>query len=81
MKKHTRIYLQHFSYGEQDMIPCEICGSRAVDIHHIRGRGKGKDVIENLMGLCRDHHNQAHADKISKTELQEIHNKFMQNEK
>ena len=79
MKKHTKIYLEYFGYGDRDMIPCEICRTRAADIHHINGRGIGKDVIENLMALCRDCHNQAHAEKISKAELQDIHNKFMSN--
>ena len=63
MKKHTRIYLKHFGYGEQDFIPCEMCSSRAVDVHHIEARGMGgsktKDYIENLAGLCRNCHNQA----------------------
>jgi 5-methylcytosine-specific restriction endonuclease McrA len=42
-----------------DFIGCEVCGKRAVDVHHIHNRGSGgdptgsKDVIENLMGLCR----------------------------
>lgn len=46
-----------------DFIPCEVCGKRATDIHHIDARGMGgdptgkKDVIENLMGLCRKCHN------------------------
>jgi 5-methylcytosine-specific restriction endonuclease McrA len=46
-----------------DFVPCEICGNRAVDVHHIENRGMGgdptagKDVIENLMGLCRGCHN------------------------
>jgi len=79
MRKYTKIYLEYFGYGDQDMIPCEICRTRAADIHHITGRGIGKDVIENLMALCRECHNQAHAEKISKAELQDIHNKFMSN--
>jgi len=77
MKKHTKIYLEYFDYCEQDFIPCEICGRQAVDIHHIYPRGMGgsdsKDFIENLIGLCRDHHNQAESKKISKEELIEIH--------
>jgi 5-methylcytosine-specific restriction endonuclease McrA len=60
MKKHTKIYLKHFDYGIDDFIPCEACGSRAVDIHHIDCRGMGgskaKDEIENLMALCRSCH-------------------------
>lgn len=57
MKKHIKIYLEHFDYDTDDFIPCEVCGSKAVDIHHIKARGMGgsndKDTIENLMALCR----------------------------
>ena len=57
MKKHTKIYLNYFNYTTADFIPCEICGAKAVDIHHIDCRGMGgskeKDNIENLMALCR----------------------------
>lgn len=57
MKKHTKIYMDYFGYGIDDFIPCESCGSRAVDIHHIEARGMGgttdKDTIDNLMALCR----------------------------
>jgi hypothetical protein len=60
MKKHTSIYLNHFGYGADDFIPCEVCGVRAVDIHHILCRGMGgsstKDNIENLMAVCRSCH-------------------------
>jgi 5-methylcytosine-specific restriction endonuclease McrA len=63
MKRHTRIYIKYFNIGQDDYAPCELgCGRRAVDIHHIDSRGSGgdptgkKDVIENLMGLCRKCH-------------------------
>jgi 5-methylcytosine-specific restriction endonuclease McrA len=60
MKKHTKIYLDHFGYGVDSFIPCEVCSKRAVDIHHIVARGigsgKGKDEIQNLMALCRECH-------------------------
>lgn len=60
MKKHVKIYLDHFGYGEQDFISCEICGKKATDVHHLDNRGMGgskeKDYIENLMGLCRGCH-------------------------
>ena len=40
-----------------------MCGSRAVDIHHLEKRNKTKnDFIENLIGLCRDCHNKAEND-------------------
>jgi 5-methylcytosine-specific restriction endonuclease McrA len=57
MKNHTKIYIKHFGYGLEDFIPCEVCGQRAVDIHHIDCRGMGGnkkvDTIQNLMALCR----------------------------
>jgi hypothetical protein len=47
-------------YKNSDFIPCEVCGRQAVDIHHIKARGMGgsndKDVIENLMAVCRSCH-------------------------
>jgi len=59
MKKHTKIYFNFFSYIADDFVPCEVCNSRAVDIHHIEARGMGgtnKDRIENLMAVCRSCH-------------------------
>ena len=59
MKKHTKIYFEHYGYDISDFIPCEICGAKAVDIHHIDARGMGgsnKDNINNLMALCRECH-------------------------
>ena len=60
MRNHTKVYLNHFGYTGEDFIPCETCGARAVDIHHIEARGMGGtkigDKIENLMALCREHH-------------------------
>ncbi len=62
MKRHTKIYLNHFGYDISSFVPCEVCGAKAVDIHHIEARGMGgdpsgkSDVIENLMALCRTCH-------------------------
>jgi len=57
MQKHTKIYLKAFRYDISDFIPSEISGNKAVDIHHIIGRGKGgEDRIENLMALTRGEH-------------------------
>lgn len=77
MQAHTKIYMAHFGYGETDFMPCEACGRQAVDVHHITGRGKGKDVIENLMALCRKHHEDCHNEKISKGAAQYVHNSFL----
>jgi hypothetical protein len=72
---YKQTYLKYFRYGEQDIVPCEICQSPAVDIHHIWGRGKDKDVIENLMAVCRKCHVRIHdKEMFRKEELQLIHN-------
>ncbi len=69
MKTHTKVYMDFFNYGEQDFIPCEMCGGQAVDIHHLTkqskfGKKKEKDFIENLIAVCRDCHNNAEHDNI-----------------
>lgn len=60
MKKHVKVYLDHFGYSGDEFIPCEVCGARAVDIHHIDCRGMGgskkKDEIGNIMAVCRQCH-------------------------
>lgn len=70
MKKHIKIYLEANNLDVCDDIFCKMCGSVAVDIHHIipKGRG-GKDEAENLIALCRDCHTLAHEHKISEEEL------------
>ena len=83
MKKHTKVYLQAMGYDTTDWIPCEVCGSQAVDIHHIEARGMGgskhADVIENLMGLCRKCHVEYGDRKDIKDWLQGIHDENYQN--
>jgi hypothetical protein len=76
MQKHVKVYMNNFQYGETEFMPCEACQKPAVDIHHINGRGKGKDVISNLMALCRNCHIKAHSTE-SKSNMQYIHNMFL----
>jgi len=76
MQKYIKTYLDYFDYKIQSDVMCEACGSQAVDIHHINGRGKDKDVISNLMALCRKHHAMAH-ESIPKSEMQYIHNFYL----
>jgi predicted restriction endonuclease len=80
MTKHYKVYSEYFDYGTPEEIMCEACGRPAVDIHHIHGRGKGKDVIENLMALCRKYHDRATTSKnyVKPDEMQLIHNYFLQ---
>lgn len=79
MRKHTQIYLQGMGYKKTDFVPCEVCGSQAVDCHHIEARGMGgskdKDTIENLMGLCRKCHIEYGDKKQYKEFLKDIHAK------
>ena len=84
MKKHTKIYLNYFGYDTTDWIPCEICGNQAVDIHHIEPRGMGgsktKDVIDNLMGLCRACHIE-YGDKKQHKDMLKVVHKVKMNER
>jgi 5-methylcytosine-specific restriction endonuclease McrA len=79
LKNHTKVYCSHFGYILDEFIPCEVCGSRAVDIHHIKARGMGgsknANDITNLMALCRRCHI-TYGDRKHLIEfLEEIHNK------
>jgi hypothetical protein len=46
--------MKHFDLGEQDILTCECCmkqgrvDGEGFDFHHIWGRGKDKDVIQNI---------------------------------
>ena len=77
MRKHTKVYMDYFGYKIPEDSFCEVCQRPTTDIHHINGRGKGKDVIENLIGLCRNCHIVAHSHGLTKAELTEIHLTFM----
>ncbi len=82
MTPHARVYMKHFDLGEQSLITCEGCLKQGridgdgFDIHHINGRGKDKNVINNLMCLCRKCHARVH-NGITKSEVQLIHNYFL----
>lgn len=81
MQNHTKIYLDYFGYYPGEYIPCEVpgCGKPVVDVCHIDARGMGgdpknsKDVIENLMGKCREHHDYYGDKKQFKDWLKEVH--------
>jgi len=79
MKKHIKIYTSFFGYGMDDFIPCEVegCTRRAVDVHHIDRRGMGgsksKDYIENLVGLCREHHEKAESNRDFNNAVKDMH--------
>lgn len=69
--------MEYFDYCIDDYIPCEVCKTRAVDIHHIEPRGMGgsksKDFIANLVALCRACHIIAESDKEFNNNIKLIH--------
>ena len=75
--------MQHFSYGEQDIVLCEVCSCVACDVHHIEIKGIGgnseADHVDNLIGLCRPCHDIAHGKvagkELSKEQLFQIVNR------
>ena len=74
MVKHKKIYLKHFDYGEQDMVPSEYSGKRAEHIHHLIFRSQGgEDEIGNLMALTGEEHDRAHNDREFNEMLKHIH--------
>lgn len=79
MQPHVKIYMDYFGYGIDDLILCEVGCGRCVDVHHLDGRGPGKDVIEKLMGLCRDQHDKAGASPEYNEQLRKIHLQFLNN--
>ena len=85
MTNHAKVYLKHFDLGIDSIWQCECCGKQDYiqnqDLHHIHGRGKGMDVIENLMCLCRECHNKAHSIANSKQIFSNLHNEFLRNGK
>jgi 5-methylcytosine-specific restriction endonuclease McrA len=81
MKNYTRTYLNYFGLDVSSFVSCEICGGKAVDIHHIEARSKRKDLeddINNLQALCRKCHEDYGDRKEFKEKLQEVHNKYME---
>jgi hypothetical protein len=82
MKEHTKIYMAAMGFDATDFIPCEVCQSKAVDIHHIdaRGMGGGKaaNTIENLMAVCRKCHLEYGDIEHLKDQLRTIHTHWME---
>ena len=82
MKDHTKLYLETLypNHCQGEYLPCEFCQANMVDIHHIYPRGMGgtsKDVIENLMGLCRDCHVEYGDKVLYRDSLISIHFAFL----
>ena len=78
MTPHAKVYYNYFDLIEIDFVVCEMCGKRATDIHHVNGRGKDKDVIINLMALCRPCHIKSDS-AVNKAVYQAAHEIFLEN--
>ena len=51
---------------------CDICGaSENIEVHHIDGNNANND-LENLIPVCRFHHNQIHSGKGDDERVQEL---------
>lgn len=83
MKPYVKVYLEYFGYSGYEYMPCEVpnCGRRAVDVCHIWAKSIRPDLkndIRNLMGKCREHHIEFGDKKDKRAQLQEWHDKFME---
>lgn len=85
MKKHTKVYIDHFYGGDSTDICCEICKTmhnhhtKAVDVHHMGGRNYGSKLMdrpEKLMALCRDCHDACENQSIETNAQIAIHIQF-----
>jgi hypothetical protein len=80
---HREVYMNHFGYTLNWEVVCEIpkCGLPYSDIHHIDCRGMGgtsrKYGINDLMALCRKHHDEYGDKKQWKIFLNTVHQKFL----
>lgn len=76
--------MKYHGYSKGDYIPCMVCNSQAVDIHHIVYRSRAhrdfRDHISNLISLCRSCHNKAHDEVYGVTMLLE-HNRIKEKNK
>lgn len=79
MQVHIKNYFNTYGYDKSSFISCEVCKSKAVDIHHIEPRSKFgtktkhlQDDVSNLIALCRRCHDKAHDYIFLKNELKSI---------
>jgi HNH endonuclease len=78
VKNYVKTYLKYFGFDESDFIPCEDCGARSVEIHHLEPKSIAKakeNLIDNLCAVCRSCHDKAHNSRAFNEELKLIHRK------
>lgn len=70
--------MKYFGYTEGDFMPCEICDRQAVEVHHLEPKSIAKskeNLIDNLIGVCRDCHDNCHRNNSFNQEAMLIHRK------
>lgn len=78
-------YMDYFDLSHDEYVPCEICGARGIQVHHISYRShhgkktlKEQENITNLMMVCYKCHKDIHDhNKYRRIDLQEIHDVFL----
>jgi len=68
MPIHKTVYMREMGCGEDDVLVCETpnlvnsdCTHVASEIHHVKFRSAGgKDILENLVAICKNCHDKAH---------------------
>lgn len=78
MKNYIKTYMTYFGYSPSEWMPCEICGAGMVDVHHLEPKSIAKakvNLIDNLIGVCRDCHNECHNSRRFNEEAKLIHRK------
>ena len=76
-------YLQQFNLDKADFLYCEYnwvvkrVMVRAVNIHHIEHGANKNDDINNLMAVSYEVHQMAHAEKLDRYHLKEVHKTFL----
>jgi len=78
MKNYVKTYMKYFGYDISDFIPCEICGKKSSEIHHLEPRSIAKakeNFIDNLMALCRECHDECGKSRSMNDTAKLIHRK------
>lgn len=77
MMPYTKIYLKHFDLEPGEYVFCEVSGRPCTEIHHLDGRGKDKDTIENCMALSREYHEMCELSTECNDIAKDIHKSFL----
>lgn len=60
-RSHKKVYFEFFGIGFDERVMSELSGAPAVDVHAIQPTGRGgkikEELIENLIAITRDEHN------------------------